>query len=64
MPDRRNASTTVAGLPPVKVIVQRRTTLNDFATERYAAGRELQPWVEYFWTVDWDLPAGAAFSPW
>ena len=60
MPDRKNASATLAGVPPVKGIVQRRTTLNDFATERYAAGHDLQPWVEYFWTVDWDLPPGAA----
>ena len=60
MLDRKNASSTLAGVPPVKGIVQRRTTLNDFATDRYAAGQDLQPSVEYFWTVDWDLPPGAA----
>ena len=60
MLDRKNAPPTLAGVPPVKGIVHRRATLSDFGTERFPAGPDLQPWVEYFWTVDWDLPPGAA----
>ena len=26
-----------------------------FHTERFPPGPALEPWVEYLWTVDWDL---------
>jgi AraC-like DNA-binding protein len=45
-------------MPPVKGIVRRRSSLTDFVTERFPPGPDLEPWVEYFWTVDWDLPPG------
>ncbi|HSU36975.1 MAG TPA: helix-turn-helix domain-containing protein [Propionibacteriaceae bacterium] len=58
MLDRKNASATLAGMPPVKGIVRRRSSLTDFVTERFPPGPDLEPWVEYFWTVDWNLPPG------
>lgn len=60
MVDRKNAPTTAGAVPPVRGIVRRSSTLTDFTTERFAPGPDLQPWVEYFWTVDWELPPDAA----
>jgi AraC-like DNA-binding protein len=58
MLERKNASATWAGTSPVKGIVRRRSSLADFVTDRFPPGPDLEPWVEYFWTVDWDLPQG------
>ena len=40
---------------PVRGLVRRAASTADFRTQRFPPGPELAPWVEYLWTVDWDL---------
>lgn len=42
---------------PVRGLVRRAASAEAFATARFPAGPALEPWVEYLWTVDWDLGA-------
>ena len=39
---------------PTRALVRRRASGDAFSTERFPPGHELEPWVEYLWTVDWD----------
>lgn len=43
---------------PVRALVRRPASAEVFSTTRFPAGAELEPWVEYLWTVDWDLGRG------
>ena len=40
---------------PVRGLVRRVASTDVFHTERFPPGPALEPWVEYLWTVDWDL---------
>jgi AraC-like DNA-binding protein len=43
---------------PVRALVRRPASAEVFRTARFPAGPDLEPWVEYLWTVDWDLGSG------
>lgn len=43
---------------PVRALVRRPASAEVFSTARFPAGPELEPWVQYLWTVDWDLGNG------
>ena len=43
---------------PVRGLVRRAASAPVFDTQRFPAGPALAPWVEYLWTVDWDLGDG------
>lgn len=34
-----------------------------FSVDRLAPSPELHPWVDHYWTVSWDLPAGTTYTP-
>jgi AraC-like DNA-binding protein len=53
---RRNATTTSAG------ILRPDEFARYVALERTATAPDLEPWVEYHWTLRWDLPEGARFA--
>ncbi|GAA1428934.1 helix-turn-helix domain-containing protein [Microlunatus lacustris] len=51
MPDWKDASAPA----PVRGLVRRAASTDVFRTARFPPGAALAPWVEYLWTVDWDL---------
>lgn len=51
-----------AAVAPVRGLVRRSTTAAAFVTQRCAPGPELDPWIEHFWTVDWDLSGEASID--
>ncbi|SDS29000.1 AraC-type DNA-binding protein [Friedmanniella luteola] len=51
MPDWKDAS----GPAPVRGLVRRAASTDAFRTARFPPGPALAPWVDYLWTVDWDL---------
>ena len=55
MAARRNATSTQAGI----LRPEEFATYTDLV--RTPAGDALTPWVEYHWTLRWDLPAGTRF---
>lgn len=55
MPTRRNATTTRAG------ILRPEEFARHVMIERTDTGPTLAPWVEYHWTLRWDLPPGSIF---
>ena len=56
---RADAAASPAGsaapAAPVRALVRRAASAELFSTARFPPGAELEPWVEYLWTVDWDL---------
>lgn len=52
MPDRRNATSTRAGILRPEEFARHVSVVRTDTVEC------LSPWVEYHWTLDWDLPAG------
>lgn len=50
MPAWKDASSS-----PVRALVRRPASARAFTTTRFPAGPALAPWVDYLWTVDWDL---------
>lgn len=57
-PDR-----SAAPAEPVRALVRRPASAEVFSIARFPAGAELEPWVEYLWTVDWDLGRGDREAP-
>lgn len=55
MPPRRNATSTRAGILRPDAFAQH------VSMERTETTEALAPWVEYHWTLAWDLPAGTVF---
>ncbi len=55
MPPRRNATSTRAG------ILRPDEFSRHVSVERTETSEVLAPWVEYHWTLAWDLPAGIVF---
>jgi AraC-like DNA-binding protein len=55
VPTRRNATTTRAG------ILRPEEFARHVALQRDETSSALAPWVEYHWTLHWDLPAGTTF---
>lgn len=56
MPDWTNATTsTSAG------VLRPDLFREHVSVQRHPAGADLSAWVEYYWSLRWDLPAGASF---
>ena len=59
MADRRNATqpptTTSAG------ILRPEQLARHVRLDRMSCSEELSPWVEHYWSLAWDLPAGASY---
>jgi AraC-like DNA-binding protein len=55
VPTRRNATSTRAG------ILRPDEFARHVQVERTETTADLEPWVEYHWTLAWDLPAGATY---
>lgn len=55
MPTRRNATTTSAG------ILRPEEFARHVSVERTEPASRLTPWVEYHWTLQWQLSPGATF---
>jgi AraC-like DNA-binding protein len=55
VPTRRNATSTRAG------ILRPDEFARHVQVERTETTPDLAPWVEYHWTLAWDLPAGATY---
>jgi hypothetical protein len=48
----------VTSRDPTKGILDFTEALRHFALHRYEPAADLRAWIESYWVVEWDLPAG------
>ena len=61
MPDRRNASPPPSKTSTRAGILRPDQLAQHVTLERAECSNDLAPWVENYWSLQWDLPAGSSY---